>query len=106
MRRPVITCVNNVYVAMFGDMNIVFTERSWEAQEIAKEMGSKQEPYWWTQSFTLNDANHDALFAFLNEMERKLGRGYISEFVQIRGYDVNRPWKEVEILVSGFVFCL
>lgn len=102
--RQILTCVDGIYVAIFPQMNMVFTESASDAQAVASSMGSYQKPYWWTQRFKVNEANRAVWQRNISELEAALGKGGFSSFYRTEISPATRA--VTRIMLSGYVFCL
>lgn len=102
--RFIITCINDVYVGILSNMNMVFTESASEAKEVAERMGSTQTPYWWIKRVKLTDKNVDAWQANLHELENLIGHNKVQAFFSLYGDPDNQRVQEIK--VSAYVFCL
>ena len=102
--RQILICVGGIYVAIFPQMNMAFTESAYDAQTIAASMGAYQKPYWWTQCFRVNEANRVVWQHNISELEAAIGKYDFAPFCRI---GVNRETGVVtRIMLSGYVFCL
>ena len=106
LQSPCFTCVNGIYVAIYGHMNLIFTQDAQEAGEIARSMGSTNEPYWWTERTVLTPQTYPLIVQTIQEIKRLLGNGGLSEFVSVCGYDFSEPYKGQDgvFCLHGFVF--
>lgn len=106
LQTPCFTCVNGVYVAIYGHMNLIFTQDEHEAREVALLMGSSDEPYWWIERTSLTPQTYPLVVQTIQEIYRLLGRNGLTEFTSYSGYDFSVPYtgQEGVFCLHGFVF--
>ena len=106
LQAPCFTCINGIYVAVYGHMNMIFTQDTQAAQEIARSMGNTQEPYWWIEQTPVTAQTYPVIVQTIQEIYRLLGQGGLDEFVSFRAYDFSEKYTGQAGVFSlkGFVF--
>ena len=92
LQRPCFTCIDGIYVGIYGHLNLILTQDAQQAREIARSMGSTQEPYWWIEETPITFETYPIIVQTIQEIYRLLGKGGLSEFVSVSGYDFSEPY--------------
>lgn len=101
MQYPVITCVNAVYAAIWGDKTMVFTQDSNEAHEVGVQLGHTGEPMWWDQYIDVTEENIEEVLKLLSEFYAMFGKG-MYEFVKIPNQNRLTPHIGDTVVIGGF----
>lgn len=101
MQYPVITCVNAIYAAIFGDKTMIFTQDSIEAKEVGEELGLHGVPNWWDEFIPVTTDNINDVVRLFGEMYSYYGNG-MCEFIRIHKENRMEPRLGDTIILSGF----
>ena len=93
-------------MAIYSHINLIFTQDAQEAREIAHNMGSLNEPYWWIEKTPITPQTFLLILQTLQEIKCLLGNNGLSEFVSFSGYDFSEPYmgQAGMFYLHGFAF--
>ena len=106
LQTPCFTCINGIYVGIYGHMNLILTQDAQEARQVALSMGSDAIPYWWIEETPVTLETYPIIVQTIQELEQLLGPGGLGEFVSFSEYDFAEPYtgQAGTFFLQGFVF--
>lgn len=79
-----LTCVSGIYCAIYGHMNMVFTQSIDEACLVAQQLGIHNDnPQWYAYAIPITENNMYNVVDTIDHFKHVLGNGY-SEFISVQ----------------------
>lgn len=92
-----LTCVSGIYCAIYGHMNMVFTQSIDEACLVAQQLGIHNDnPQWYAYAIPINDNNVYNVVDTIEHFKHVLGDG-CREFISVQAND-----NKYTFVVQGF----
>ena len=106
MEKICLTCINGIYAAIYGHMNMVFTQDINQSYEVGKQLGYENvTPYWYPWTVKVNAGNWETIKDTIYHMAHVLGDPGFREFVSLQGIGLDEEFcgQDAVFIVQGFV---